>query len=257
MPHNIEYTILGCGSSGGVPRTDGYWGDCNPDNPKNNRTRCSLFVRMNDAVNIIIDTSPDMRFHTLRENIKHIDAVFFTHDHADQTHGIDDIRAFTFIRQDTIPCYADKYTADILQKRFDYIFHSAPNSGYPAIMSMNIIEDSFEYHGMMIETFACPHGQITAKGFIIQDVAYSPDVHHLSDETLNSLKNKDLKYWVVDCLRYTPHPTHAHLERVLEWNNIVKPKTMILTNLHFDLDYDVLLKQLPENIIPAYDGMKF
>lgn len=258
MPYTAKAIILGCGSSGGVPRVDGHWGACNPNNPKNYRTRCSLFVSVMGK-NIIIDTSPDMRHHVLRENITTVDYVLFTHDHADQTHGIDDIRAFTFLRDMPVSAFADPYTAEVLTQRFRYIFHSTKGSGYPAIMTMNVVDGRFALpdSDIIVENFICPHGKIDARGFIIGDMAYSPDVHHLSDDTLSHLASKNLSVWVVDCLRYTPHPTHAHFAKVIDWHRIVKPKRMILTNLHFDLDYDELSARLPVGIKAAFDGFAF
>lgn len=256
--NNIDFTILGCGSSGGVPRSDGSWGDCNPNNPKNYRTRSSLFVQINHEFNMIIDTSPDFRIQALREGISHIDAVLFTHDHADQTHGIDDVRAFYFRQKSPMQAYGHKSTMDILKHRFDYIFHEKPNSGYPPLLTANIWDDigAFSCGGYRTEMFEAPHGHIMAYGFIIADMAYSPDVHFLSYETLTMLKEKKLKYWIVDCLRYTPHVSHANLETVLKWHEVVRPELTILTNLHIDLDYDELSSRLPKNIIPAYDGLK-
>jgi phosphoribosyl 1,2-cyclic phosphate phosphodiesterase len=186
--------------------------------------------------------------------------VLYTHDHADQTHGIDDIRAYSNMGREPIICYADNNTADILEYRFDYIFYQKPNSDYPSVMRMNRFDD---YVPFQIETFGdinitafeAPHGKITARGFIIGGLAYSPDVHYLSPDVLDRLKNIDI--WVVDCLRYKKHDTHANLEQVLGWHDYVKPNRMILTNLHIDLDYDILCKQLPKGIIPAYDGLQF
>jgi phosphoribosyl 1,2-cyclic phosphate phosphodiesterase len=251
--------ILGCGSSGGVPRINGNWGVCNPDNPKNYRTRTSLLVQYNHK-NLVIDTSPDFRTQMLRENIKTLDGVLYTHDHADQTHGIDDVRAYSNMGRDPIICYADTRTADILEFRFDYIFHQKPNIDYPTVMTMNRFLDYVPFQinsfgDIDILAFEAPHGKIIAHGFIIGSMAYTPDVSSLSVDVLNRLKNIDL--WVVDCLRYKKHDTHANLEQVLKWHAYVKPNRMILTNLHIDMDYDVLSNELPNGIIPAYDGLKF
>jgi phosphoribosyl 1,2-cyclic phosphate phosphodiesterase len=251
--------ILGCGSSGGVPRINGNWGDCNPNNPKNYRTRTSVAIQYNSKT-LVIDTSPDFRTQMLRENIKTLDGVIYTHDHADQTHGIDDVRAYSNMGRDPIICYADNQTAKILEYRFDYIFYQKPNSDYPSVMTMNYFTDGIPFQvktfgDIDITAFQAPHGKIIAYGFIIGDMAYSPDVSYLTTGTLDKLKN--IEIWVVDCLRYRKHDTHAHLDLVLEWHNYVKPKQMILTNLHIDLDYDVLLQKLPAGIIPAYDGLRF
>lgn len=254
----LEFIILGCGSSGGVPRVDGNWGVCNPENPKNTRTRCSVAVRLPSGAIILIDTSPDLRFQVLREKINRVDAIFYTHDHADQVHGIDDVRAFTYRDKKRIPCYADPATAQVLKHRFDYIFLDNLQGGYPALMDLHIMpEQLILEEGVLIKAYECVHGKITALGYQINDVFYSPDVNMIADDVLKSLTDANLSVWVVDCLRYTPHPTHANLEQVLKWHKQVKPQKMILTNLHFDMDYDILSSQLPDNIIVAYDGLRF
>lgn len=256
---NLTGIILGCGSSGGVPRINGNWGDCDPLNPKNYRTRTSLLIHYNHK-NLVIDTSPDFRTQMLRENIKTLDGVLYTHDHADQTHGIDDIRAYSNMGHNPIMCYADNQTADILEYRFEYIFYQKPNSDYPPVMRMQRFVDDVPFQieafgDIDIIPFKAPHGKIIAHGFIIGSMAYSPDVHYLSNDVLDRLKNIDI--WVVDCLRYKKHDTHANLEQVLQWHDYVKPNRMILTNLHIDLDYTILSTQLRNGIIPAYDGLQF
>ncbi len=256
---NITGIILGCGSSGGVPRINGNWGDCDPHNPRNYRTRTSLLVQYDDK-NLVIDTSPDFRTQMLRENIKNLDGVLYTHDHADQTHGIDDIRAYSNMGRDPITCYADNDTADILEYRFDYVFNQKPDSDYPPVMCMNRFTADIPFQvksfaDIDMIAFEAIHGKIIAHGFIIGTMAYSPDVNYLSPNVLEKLKNIDV--WVVDCLRYKKHDTHANLEQVLEWHDYVKPNRMILTNLHIDFDYNVLSQELPTGIIPAYDGLHF
>lgn len=256
-----EFTaiILGCGSSGGVPRINGNWGVCDPNNPKNKRTRTSLLVQ-HQGKNLVIDTSPEFRIQMLREEITAIHGVLYTHDHADQVHGIDDIRAYSDMGRHPIMCYADPVTAEILQMRFGYIFHEKPGSGYPPVMYLRGFED---YKPFQVETFGhvditafeAPHGKITARGFIIGNMAYIPDVNSLSDKVLDLLKT-NIDIWIVDCLRYKEHNTHANLQQVLEWHQYVQPKQMILTNLHIDLDYETLVKELPSGIAPAYDGLK-
>jgi phosphoribosyl 1,2-cyclic phosphate phosphodiesterase len=251
--------ILGSGSSGGVPRINGNWGVCDPNNPKNIRTRSSIALEYNGQY-IVIDTSPEFRIQMIREKIPHIQGILYTHDHADQTHGIDDVRAYSDMGRNPIPCFADNNTADILTKRFDYIFYQQPNSDYPAVMTMHRLTDYhpfqiLEFGAIDITAFEAPHGRITARGFIIGNMAYSPDVNDLSVKVLDKLKQCDI--WIVDCLRYRKHETHANLEQVLKWHNEVQPKQMILTNLHIDFDYEILKNELPKGIIPAYDGLRF
>lgn len=255
-----QAVILGCGSSGGVPRIDGFWGDCNPKNPKNRRSRASLLLEINEK-RVIIDTSPDFRAQCLRENVLRADALLFTHDHADQTHGIDDVRPFRFLNDHLAPAYADTDTAEILKTRFRYIFHQKPNSDYPPILTMRCFEsgkrftpEGFGPDELNVLPFPCLHGNVTSYGFRIDDFAYCPDVHDLPPQSLEMLQG--VKIWIADCLRYKPHPTHANLEKALQWREKIKPELMILTNLHHDLDYDRLKAETPENVVPAYDGLR-
>lgn len=259
----LEFTILGCGSSGGVPRADGDWGACDPREPRNRRRRCSLLVRRKGAdaaheTTVIVDTSPDLREQVIDAGVKRVDAVLFTHDHADQAHGIDDLRAF-FIRQRArIPTHMDAATFASLSKRFDYIFE--PMHGYPAICEPHVIPE----HGtpwrvqgptgaVPVVTFDQDHGAIRSVGYRFGDVAYSPDVRELPEAAFEALEGLDL--WIVDALRFTPHPTHAHLEKTLGWIERVRPRRAVLTNLHIDMDYNDLRGQLPTGVEPAYDGM--
>ena len=260
----LKIQILGCGSSGGVPRSDGEWGHCDPSNSKNRRTRCSLALQWGAALqaenrtSLIIDTSPDFRTQVLMNNVRHIDAVLWTHDHADQVHGIDDIRGFVSRQGLALPGYMDMMTAQTLTHRFCYIFKG--NGGYPAICLPHIIEplQPFMVMGkggpLDITPFPVQHGRIKALGFRVHDVAHCPDVSDIDEAVLDQLTG--LKLWIVDALRYTPHPTHAHIEKTLGWINRVKPQQAILTNLHHDLDYEVLKSELPDGVIPAYDGLE-
>lgn len=253
----LSAVILGCGSSGGVPRINGNWGVCDPSNPKNYRTRSSLLIKYADK-NLVIDTSPDFRTQMLREKVPAIHGVLYTHDHADQVHGIDDVRAYSNMGRDPILCYADPSTSQILEMRFNYIFHQQAGSDYPPVMRLKSFDDYVPFKvetfgDVNITAFEAPHGKITARGFIIGNLAYSPDVNDFSQKTLDLLKEIDI--WVVDCLRYKPHDTHANLETVLKWHRYVSPKKMVLTNLHIDMDYDTLCQELPDGITPAFDGM--
>lgn len=265
MTRTLEFTILGCGSSGGVPRADGDWGACDPTNPKNRRRRCSLMVRRRgetpeSETTLIVDTSPDLVWQTSEAGAKRLDAVLLTHDHADQTHGIDDIRAF-FIRQRArIACHMDLATAQSMQRRFGYIFEG--EGGYPAIADIVPLGP----HGTELQvpgpsgdipfvTFDQDHGGVRSIGYRFGNVAYSSDVVDLDDAAMQALAGLDV--WIVDALRWRPHPTHAHVERTLEWIAKLKPRRAILTNMHIDLDFDDLARRLPEGVEPAFDGLRF
>lgn len=265
MTGTLEFTILGCGSSGGVPRADGDWGACDPANAKNRRRRCSLLVRRKGEApeaetSLIVDTSPDLVWQTSDAGAKRLDAVLLTHDHADQTHGIDDIRAF-FIRQRArIPCHMDQATAQTMQRRFGYVFQG--ENGYPAIADITPIPphgQAWNVEGpsgaIPVTTFDQDHGGVRSVGYRFGNVAYSSDVVKLDEAAFEALA--DLDVWIVDALRWRPHPTHAHVELALEWIARVKPRRAVLTNMHVDLDYDDLARQLPEGVEPAFDGLRF
>ena len=256
----LRYTILGCGSSGGVPRLGGLWGACDPGNAKNLRRRCSMLVERIDngkTTRVLIDTSPDMRAQLLDAGVGYLDGVIFTHDHADHMHGIDDLRMVVFNRRSRLPVWADKRTADSLLMRFGYAFVQAPDSSYPAILELNSIATSTEITGaggtICIEPFEVKHGNIDALGFRIGGLAYLPDAEEIYDHAWGKLDN--LKVWVVDVLRYRPHSSHAHLERTLEWIKRAAPERAIITNMHIDLDYDTLNAETADHITPAHDGM--
>ena len=261
----IEVTILGCGSSGGVPRADGNWGVCDPANPLNRRTRCSLLVRRKGAnaaeeTTILVDTSPDLVRQTSAAGARRLDAVLLTHEHADQVHGIDDIRAFALRHRRRIPVHMDARTGSTMHKRFGYIFESSEY--YPAIAESLPMPDPGVFWAIDGPSGAIPvvgfeqeHGDIISLGFRFGPVAYSSDVAHLPEASFDVLAGS--KVWIVDALRETPHPTHAHLERTLEWIWRLKPERAILTNLHVDMDYETLRAKLPPGVEPAYDGMRF
>ena len=256
----MRYTILGCGSSGGVPRLGGLWGACDSENPKNLRRRCSMLVERveGDAVTrVLIDTSPDMRAQLLDAGIGHLDGVIFTHEHADHMHGIDDLRMIVFNRGSRLPVWADTRTADSLLARFGYAFIQPPGSSYPPILDLNGIEDVTTIDGpggpVTFEPFEVKHGRIDVLGFRIGDLAYLPDAETIYDPAWKKLKN--LKVWVVDALRYKPHSSHAHLARTLEWIKRAAPERAVITNMHIDLDYDTLNAETADHITPAYDGM--
>jgi phosphoribosyl 1,2-cyclic phosphate phosphodiesterase len=266
MTAKLEFTILGSGSSGGVPRADGNWGDCDPAEPKNLRTRCSLLARRlggggpTQDTTAVIDTAPDFRLQAVRAGVKRVDACLFTHDHADQAHGIDDLRPFFLNSRKRVPTHMDAYTANSLGRRFDYIFQT--RGGYPAICDAHVVPphgQPWEVDGpsgaIPVTTFDVDHGEIRAVGYRFGGVAYTPDAIGFPEESWDALA--DLDVWIVDALRWTPHPTHAHVELALEWIARAKPKRAILTNLHIDLDYNALAAKLPPGVVPAYDGLRF
>jgi phosphoribosyl 1,2-cyclic phosphate phosphodiesterase len=259
----LTLTILGCGSSAGVPRPALGWGACDPSNPKNRRRRCSLMVERTGGegtTRIVIDTAPDLREQLIDANVDHIDAVFLTHEHADQTHGIDDLRSVVLHQRRRIPVYLNQSTAKDVVQRFAYCFVSPPGSDYPPILTREAIEGgesrAIEGKGgtVTLSAFNVQHGNIPALGYRIGNAAYTPDLHDIPRESWPALENLDL--WIVDGLRYAGHPSHFSVGDALSWIERFKPRRAVITNMHSDLDYEVLRKSLPEGVIPAYDGMK-
>lgn len=256
----LEVVILGCGSSGGVPRGDGDWGDCDPTEPRNRRTRCSALVRRrgpDGVTSVLIDTSPDLREQMLAAGVRYVDAVLYTHDHADQTHGIDDLRVFAMRVRRRLPAWMDAATHAALHGRFRYIFESV--EGYPAILEARAIPphgEAWSVDGpggaVPVTTFDQAHGPIRSVGYRLGPVAYSSDVSDLDEAAIEAVRGCDL--WIVDALRYTPHPTHAHLDRTLEWIARSGVRRAVLTNLHIDMDYRTLAAIVPPNVEVAYDG---
>ena len=256
----LEVTILGCGSSGGVPRPNGDWGACDPNEPRNRRTRCSLAVRRrgpDGVTTVLIDTSPDLRQQVLSAGIAAIDGVLLTHDHADQTHGIDDLRAFAYMGRKKVPVWMDAATSATLKARFGYIFGGL--HGYPPICDARLLSaesETVEIAGaggaVQVRTFPQAHGPISSVGYRIGDLAYSSDVSGLDDRAFEALEGVQL--WIVDALRWTRHPTHAHLDQTLAWIARAGVPRAVLTNLHIDLDYRRLSDVMPPNVEVAYDG---
>jgi len=251
----IKFTLLGSGSSMGVPRADGFFGNCDPNNKKNYRTRCSALISSSD-LNILIDTSPDLRQQLLSAKISTIDKVLYTHMHADQTHGINDLRVFYLKNKKKIPVYCDNLTASYLKKNFSYCF--IKKYDYPPILELKVLKKNSPTiiikNNINIKAISVKHGPIDSLAYIInKKLAYISDANELHTEGINHLKN--LKYLVIDCLRFDKHPSHFNLTDVLKVINLLKPKKTILTNLHTDLDYNHLLKILPNNIKPGYDGL--
>ena len=255
----LVITILGCGSSGGVPRLGGIWGNCDPKNPKNFRKRCSLLVQRienKSVTSVLIDTTPDMRQQLLDTNIGQLDAVIYTHEHADHLHGLDDLRMIVINMQKRLQVYASKQTKKFILGRFEYAFKTPIGSPYPPILDMNDLPKNLQIHGpggtIDFTTFDVEHGNILVSAIKVNNILYTPDISALKND--DEIKNLD--YWILDSLRYKPHPSHINLEEALELINKYKPKRSILTNLHVDLDYTTLLNETPDNVVPAHDGLQ-
>ena len=257
--NKTEIILLGCGSSVGVPRIDGYWGKADKKNKKNYRMRCSLFVNYKD-INLIIDTSPDIKNQLLSNQIKKVDFVVFTHDHADQTHGINELRPFFWINKKRIPIYADKKTSNYLLNSFKYLFVKQ-SKYYKPILKMNVIKNNFflkkNKNSIQLETIKVRHGDINSNGYLFNKIAYISDCSSISNDSLKKLMN--LKLLIIDCLKFKSHKTHLNFQECLSYIKILNPKKTILTNLHSDIDYSSFKKKLlklSKNIIPGYDGLK-
>lgn len=259
---SYRLTILGCGSSGGVPRVGNDWGQCDPNNPRNRRRRCSALVERRDkgsVTSVLIDTGPDMREQLLSVRLPVLDAVLYTHDHADHTHGIDDLRNFAYLTKRRVPVWLDAQTRDSLMSRFGYCFVTPPGGSYPPILTANDIlpDKTVQIAGLGGVIEAVPivqnHADMTSLGFRFRNVAYSPDISGVPDESIAQLQNLDV--WIVDALRYMPHPSHFSVRQAVEWAGRLGVKRTILTHLHVDLDYEALKRELPANVEPAYDGM--
>lgn len=259
----LRFTILGCGSSGGVPRlADGGndWGDCDAANPKNRRRRCSMLVeRITDqgTTRVLIDTSPDMREQLLDAGVGTLDGVVYTHSHADHMHGIDDLRQVVFNLGHRLAVWADGPTQEALMGRFGYAFIQPDGSSYPAILDLHTIDGAFDVPGaggpITFTPFQAEHGTMDALGFRVGPLAYLPDVIEIPAQSWPHLMGLDV--WVLDALRRKPHPTHAHLALALDWILRARPRRAVLTNMHIDLDYETLLGELPNGVTPAFDGM--
>ncbi len=250
----MKFIILGCGSSMGVPKPDGSFGICNPNNVKNYRSRCSAIL-LTKKENILIDTSPDLRFQLIKNKIKKINKVIYSHMHADQTHGINDLRIFFLKGNKPISIYADKPTRKYLLDNFSYCFNSF-NKEYPAMLKMYSLKKKIfiKDNKNFIRSIEVRHGKIKSICYLIdKKIAYLSDVSQIFERDHKFFKN--IKYLVIDCLRYKEHPSHFNLKQCIDLTRLFSPKKTILTNLNTDLDYDVLRRELPSNIIPAYDGL--
>ena len=260
----LSVTILGCGSSGGVPRLGvsgaPEWGECDPADPRNIRRRCSLLVTRTSAhgiTRILIDTSPDLRMQLMDAGAGTLDAVVYTHAHADHVHGIDDLRMIVINMRKRLPVWADADTCNALMSRFAYAFVQPAGSSYPPICDLSQINGPITIDGaggpITLTGFEVEHGDINALGFRIGNLAYLPDVSAIPETAWPLLDNLDC--WIIDCLRRTPHPSHTHLARTLEWITRAAPKRAVLTNMHIDLDYTMLNAETPAHVIPAHDGL--
>jgi len=264
---SLSVRILGCGSSGGVPRVGNDWGVCDPNDPRNRRSRCSILVRYAEegaegSTDVLVDTSPDLREQLLLADVGRLDALVFTHDHADQCHGIDDMRALAYRMRTQIPTYMDAPTEEQLTTRFSYCFEMPEGRVHPPILkTMPLIKHgkAFTADGPGGEVEIMPvelsHGPTPSLGLIFNNtLAYTPDVHDISEESLDFIRGCEL--WICDALRYNTHPTHAHADKSLSWQARTAVPRMVLTNLHIDMDYVTLSAELPGSQELAVDEME-
>ncbi len=248
----MKVTILGCGTSGGVPRIGGDWGACDPENAKNRRRRCSILVEQGDTI-LLVDTAPDLREQLLDAGVGRLDGMIYTHEHSDQVNGIDDLRVIAYNMRSKVEVYANAHTLSVLQSRFAHVFKQLPGSHYPAVAVPHTIDGAFEVGGIDVIPFTQRHGDIDSLGLRFGPIAYSNDVNELSEAAFAALEGVDT--WIVDAMRYTPHPSHAHFDLALEWIARVAPRRAVLTNMHVDMDYDEVAARCPPGVEPAYDGM--
>ena len=252
---DFKVTVLGCGGSLGVPVIGNDWGQCDPNNPKNRRTRAALLIE-GGGTRILIDTPPDIRHQLLREDIPSLDALLFTHHHADHTNGLDDLRPVTWRNKQALDVYAHRETSDDLRGRFPYIFNEMEgNAGklYKPFMVLKELEDEQQIGSLKVQAFAQDHHTCVSMGFRVGDFAYSTDVAHLDDQAFAALEGIDT--WIVDCTRREPHPSHTHMERTLSWIERVKPRQAYLTHMNYTMDYNAINAETPDHVAPAYDGL--
>jgi phosphoribosyl 1,2-cyclic phosphate phosphodiesterase len=253
----MKITVLGCGTASGVPTIDGSWGDCDPLEPRNRRLRASILIETDDMT-VLVDTSPDLRAQCLAAGVKRLDAVLFTHEHADHTHGIDDLRVFNWRSGKPIPIYADAAVLAGFRTRFSYIFAASETSDFhavPALQGHTIVPyQPFSLGALEILPILQDHGRGPSLGFRIGEFAYCTDVKRLDGRALHALAG--VKVWIVDCLRENPHPTHSHLAQTLDWVHMLKPRQTYLTHMNQYMDYASLCRRLPEGVRPAYDGLQ-
>jgi phosphoribosyl 1,2-cyclic phosphate phosphodiesterase len=266
MTYRRRFTILGCASSPGVPRINGEWGACNPDNPKNRRTRASFLIEQfgpdGGKTTVLVDTGPDFREQMIRAGVSGIDAVVYSHAHADHLHGIDDLRGFALTQRQRIPIYAEPETMGRIDAGFGYCLKTPEGSSYPPIVQPHVIEDLNQPIVIEGKGGAIPllpllqqHGDIISLGFRIGDVAYCSDVSDFPPETVPRLFGLDVL--VIDALQYKEHPSHLSLAQALGWVEKLSPKRAILTHMHIPLDYDTVMRETPDHVEPAYDQLQF
>jgi len=264
-PHRIIATILGCGSSGGVPRIGNVWGACDPEEPRNRRRRCALLIEgwsagVEAPTRILIDTGCDLREQLLDANVDRVDAVLYTHEHADHTHGIDDLRVLALHNRKRVDVYFSAETGARLAEAFSYCFKTAPGSDYPPILNSHEIaaDDVLTVDGpggtLSVTAFEQEHGNIKSLGFRIGNLAYSCDLSGFPEASFAAISGLDL--WIIDALRPTPHPSHLSLPETLHWIDRFTPRQAVLTDLHIDLDYARLEAETPSHVTPAFDGMQ-
>jgi phosphoribosyl 1,2-cyclic phosphate phosphodiesterase len=259
---SFRATILGCGPSGGVPRIGAMWGACDASNPKNRRRRCSVLVERlgrGRHTTVLVDSSPDMREQLLSVRADALDGVLYTHDHADHTHGIDDLRVVSYAMKKRIDVWADKPTLQSLEERFGYCFKAPAGSSYAPILNAHTITPSeairVDGPSGTIEAIPVPqeHGDGSSLGFRFGGLAYSPDISGIPAASMPLLEGLDV--WIVDALRFSTHPSHFSVKQALEWIKRLRPKRAILTHMTTDLDYEALKRELPAGVEPAYDNM--
>jgi len=260
---SLSLTILGCGSSAGVPRVAQGWGACDPANPRNRRRRCSALIAREAPAGrtlALVDAGPDLRLQLIDSGVAHLDGVLISHEHADHTHGIDDLRPVVMAMHGRVDVHMNEATSQALHRKFSYVFETPPGSSYPPIARERRLtagEPSLvEGRGGAIEAtpFDLDHGDIASLGFRVGALAYTPDLVGIPPASRRFLEG--LEVWIVDALRYAPHPSHFSLAQALAWIETMRPRRAVLTNLHTDLDYETLCRRLPEGVVPAYDGMR-
>lgn len=252
----MKLVVLGCGTSTGVPRIGNDWGECDPGEPKNRRTRVSIMVESNDGARLLVDTSTDLRQQLLDNGVDKVDAVFWTHDHADHCHGIDDLRPMRFNRNAPLPGFASAETARSLKQRFSYVFSG--RYGYPTIVHLETLEVVRIHAGFAVDSIEMPHGPTASTGFRFEadgkSIAYATDFSEVTPEMIALFTGVDIL--VTDCLRREPHPTHASLAMAIDLHQRCKPRTTVLTHLDYSMDYATLSSEVPDGILVGFDGME-